>query len=100
MARTRITVVLFAGLTLLLCACWFYLTSYSPDGLESVAAKLGFAAREKPAAHAPMADYRLALFGSPAAGRIAAALIGAALCFAAAWLVGKLAARKGTGDRG
>ncbi len=94
MTRTRSTVVVFACLTVLLCAFWFCLTSYSPDGLQSVASKLGFAERAKPAAGAPMAGYRLALLGSPVAGRIAAALIGAALCFAAAWLVGKFSARK------
>lgn len=94
MTRSRATALAFAALTVLLCAAWFYVTSSSPDGLERVAAKLGFAGRERPAVHSPMAEYQLTLLGSPAAGRIAAALLGAALCFAAAWGVGRLAARK------
>lgn len=94
MTRARVTALIFVALTMVLCAAWFYVTSSSPDGLESVAGKLGFAGREQPAAHSPMAGYQLTLFGSPAAGRIAAALVGAVLCFAAAWGLGRLAARK------
>ncbi len=94
MSRSRAAVGAFACLTLLLCASWIYLTSHAPDGLEQAAAKLGFAGRAAALARAPLAGYRLTRFGSPAAGRIAAALIGAALCFVAAWLLGKLFARK------
>ena len=94
MTRARATTLAVAALALLLCVAWFYLTSSLPDGLQSVAAKLGFAHREAPIARTPMADYRLTLFGSPIAGRIAAALAGVALSFAAAWVIGRLVAQK------
>lgn len=85
--------MLFAGLALLLCAAALYLASSSPDGLERVAAHLGFAHRARPAVPALMPDYQLPLPGF--AGKAASVLAGAGVCFLAAWGVGKYSARRG-----
>jgi hypothetical protein len=94
MNRNRGSVLLLAALTFLLCGAWLYLTSSAPDGLESVAAKLGFAGRATTAGAGPLAGYRFPLAGSRLAQSIAAALLGAAVCFLAAWVVGKFSARR------
>ncbi len=90
----RTAFFILAAATLLLSTGWFLLTSYAPDGLESVAGKLGFAHRERPAASAPMAGYEVPFSRSAALRKAAAGLAGAVLCFLAAWAIGRYAARR------
>ena len=84
----------FAGLTVLLCAAGFYAASSSPDGLETVAQRLGFAARARHMVAGPLADYEFPFFRSPAGRNIMAAFAGAAVCFLAAFGIGRYSARK------
>ena len=86
------------GLTLLMCAAWFYLASAYPDGLERIAMTLGFAGKSRAALSSPLADYQFPLPASPIVRKIVAALLGAALCFLAAFGLGRYAARKKIDD--
>lgn len=81
-----VTAVIAGGLSLL--------ASSSPDGLESVAARLGFdhAATESPAAASPLADY--ALLGMSGPGTILAGIAGVALTLALSLGVASLAKRR------
>jgi len=60
-----------------------------PDGLEAVAARLGFAhkAAASPMASSPLADYTLAGIRSPAASTVIAGGIGTVVAFAMAYLL-------------
>jgi hypothetical protein len=60
-----------------------------PDGLEAVAARLGFAhkAAASPVASSPLADYTLAGIPSPAASTVIAGGIGTVVAFAMAYLL-------------
>jgi len=62
-----------------------------PDGLEAVAARLGFASRAaaRPVLPAPLADYRVPGIGSLPLAAALAALVGAALVFGLAFLVAR-----------
>jgi hypothetical protein len=66
--------------------------SSAPDGLERVAADLGFARQETALYHAPFAEYAVRGIPGPVAGAVAA-LVGAALAGALAWAAGRALAR-------
>ncbi len=61
-----------------------------PDGLESVAHRLGFGALASEAARAPLADYKLPLVGSATAATAVAGLIGTVLAFLFAYLLARV----------
>ncbi len=86
--------LLFGGLTLLLCTGAFYFASSQPDAFEKIAAHLSFADRAGSGSPSPMADYEFPWLGSPASRRIAAAVLGAAVCFLAAFGIGKFTSRR------
>jgi hypothetical protein len=86
--------LLFAGLTVVLCAAGFYLASAAPDGLERIAVRLGFAHRESVALKGPLADYQFPWLASPALRKMAAALLGALVCFLALLAWGRYSARR------
>lgn len=90
----RSVALLFAALTVALCAAWFLLASAWPDGLERIAVNLGFAGRERAAVAGPLADYEFRWLASPVLRKIVAALLGAVLCFLAAFGWGKYSARR------
>lgn len=69
-SRSRTQVVGFA-LTLSIAGGLSLLASTHPDGLESVAEELGFAAYAQPG-HAPLADYLVPVLGeTPLSGSVA-----------------------------
>ena len=91
-------VLIAFGLTLLVSpfACEW------PDGLEHVAAKLGFdqKAIEQPMVHAPLADYQWPGMRSAASATAMAGVIGTAVVFVLAWVLARvLAPKTGTGGR-
>jgi cobalt/nickel transport system permease protein len=67
-----------------------------PDGLEKVAAQLGFAQRAaaQPLLAAPLPDYSVPALKSEKIGTILAGLIGTLATFVAAWAAVRLAGRK------
>lgn len=66
-----------------------------PDGLEAVAAKLGFAQQETPAVlHAPAPDYRWPGIHSAAGATALAGALGTLLVFGLALLLGRMLVRK------
>jgi hypothetical protein len=95
-AAPRSIALVFALVTVALCATWFFLASAAPDGLERVAARLGFAARERTVLRGPLAGYEVPWLASPVLRKIAAALLGASLCFLAALGWGRYSARRKT----
>lgn len=60
-----------------------------PDGLESVAQRLGFEHRASPGLAAPMAEYQVPFFGSAAVATAVAGLVGTLIAFAGAWVLAK-----------
>ena len=70
------------------------LASSDPDGLERVAQDVGFADVGQEASFELLTDYSVPLLGDGAASLIAAGLIGAALLFAATWLLGRVLSRR------
>lgn len=68
--------------------------SPDPDGLERVAIDNGFAERGQEAAFAVLPDYSVPLLGDGPASLIVAGLIGVAILFAAAWLLGRVLSRR------
>lgn len=89
----RATLVVAAA-TVLLCVAGYRLASSYPDGLETVAQRLGFADRERTILLAPLADYERSRTWT-----IVASLTGAALCFAAAFVIGRFSERNGARRR-
>ena len=70
------------------------LASSDPDGLERVALDAGFAPAGQEAGFELLPDYSVPLLGDGAVSLVAAGLIGAALLFAATWLLGRALARR------
>lgn len=85
---------LFGGLTLLLCAAGFYFASSHPDALEKIAEHLGFADRAGTPVSSPMAGYEFPWLGHPGGKKIAAGFLGAAICFLAAFGIGRYSSRR------
>jgi cobalt/nickel transport system permease protein len=70
-----------------------------PDGLEKVAAQLGFEHRAAtPLLHSPLAEYRLPGIGSPMAATALAGVIGTVIAFGLAWVLARLLAPKMEGE--
>ena len=90
----RVPVWLFGGLTALLCAIGFYAATSFPDGLQTVARRLDFAGQARTLVASPMADYEFPWLGSAAGRTVVAAFIGAAVCFLAAFGIGKYSSRR------
>ncbi len=68
-----------------------------PDGLEVVAAKLGFAVQiARPVAHAPAADYRWPGIHSAIGATALAGVLGTLVAFALAFLLGRTVVRRPT----
>ena len=88
-------ILVLAALTLMLCTAGYYVASPEPDGLEAVAERGNFARRGSTMGIAPMAGYAVPFFRSQAGRNMAAGLIGAAVCFFAAFAIGRLTAHKG-----
>lgn len=65
------------------------LASSLPDGLEKVAATLGFDAETQSAVRALMPDYQVAGVGSPWLGTIVAGVTGTLLVFGLGWLLAR-----------
>lgn len=62
-----------------------------PDGLESVAQRLGFEFKAAPSAiESPLADYQLPWIGSPTAATAAAGAIGTVIAFVAAYALARI----------
>ena len=78
--------LLFAALLAVAAA---FLASQSPDGLDSAAETLGFAARAK-AGQAAMPDYRIEFMAHPRLSTAAAGLCGLAAVYALFRFAGKL----------
>jgi hypothetical protein len=62
-----------------------------PDGLEKVAATLGFehAAAEQPVVASPMPDYALPGIGSPVVATALAGVVGVVVVFGLSWLLAR-----------
>lgn len=89
MSRGRWFAAAIAGLAVVAS----FAASASPDGLNRVAADLGFEGREVMLFHAPFADYALPGLPNGVAGA-AAALLGAGAVGAVSWGFGRLLARR------
>lgn len=84
-----------AATTLLLVLAGVWISSAFPDGLERVAANLGFASRESAAAPgSPLAKYETRYFHSRWAAQISAGLVGVLLLYGFGVLFGRLLRRK------
>ena len=70
------------------------LASSDPDGLERVAEDAGFASTGQEASFELLPDYSVPILGDSAASLVVAGLIGAALLFAATWLLGRALSRR------
>jgi len=77
----------------LVAALGAFVASSSPDGLERVAADLGFADQERSSFHAPLADYTVPGLPQGLSGA-AAGLLGAGLVGLLAWGAGRLLTRR------
>ena len=97
---TRLVAAFGLALTLGLLLFALPFASSWPDGLERVAAVLGFhAAVVGRAVPAPMADYRFPGLGSATAATSAAGFVGTLVAFAFAWVLAAFLARESAPDR-
>jgi len=70
-----------------------FLASTSPDGLDSLAGKIGLGERARVWFAAPMPEYQAHWFSSEAFGKVAAGLAGLVMIFGVTALFGKWFAR-------
>ena len=103
-ARRRMSTRAFTlgalGFALLLaCVVSLWASSY-PDGLEFVAGSTGFldAGQDSAVAGSPLADYQVVWIANPWLSVALAGLVGCAVTFGLAWLVGRAAKRPATDD--
>ena len=83
------------GATLLLVFGGVAIRSTSPDGLEHVAERLGFAGRDSAMlSGSPLADYQTRWLGSSWASQASAGLVGVVLLYGFGLLLGRLVKRK------
>lgn len=87
---SRSFVAVGVSISLLLAGGLSLFASAHPDGLEFVAQLLGFesSAVDSVTASSPLADYVMSTVSHPALGGILAGLVGVALTWSAAWIVG------------
>lgn len=92
LAALAVAVVVAGGLSV-----W---ASANPDGLEFVAESLGFghAAQDAVTAGSPLADYETAGIANPWLSVAVAGVVGCAVTFGLAWLVGRAARRRPAED--
>jgi cobalt/nickel transport system permease protein len=90
---TRKALVVFAVTALLLATGGAFLASTSPDGLDSLAGKIGLGERARVLLTAPMPEYQAHWFSSEAFGKVAAGLAGLVMIFGVTALFGKWLAR-------
>jgi hypothetical protein len=94
-ARVRVPVAFALLAILALVLFGVPLASTRPDGLERVAAALGFASRAGgPSAAAPMPEYRAAFLGSGTTATWAAAFVGVLVVFLLSYALAAALARK------
>lgn len=74
-------------------------SSSDPDGLERVAADLGFAGAAEPTADGPLTDYAVSGV-SGGVSTVVAGLIGVAIVLGSVWLIGRVALRRRVGRPG
>lgn len=91
---TRKVLLGLGASALLLATGGAFLASTAPDGLDSLAAKIGLGERTRVLLAAPMPDYEARWFSSPAFGKVAAGLAGLVMIFAATALFGKWLERR------
>lgn len=92
-ALTRKALVVLAATALLLATGGAFLASTSPDGLDSLAGKIGLDERARVLLTAPMPEYQAHWFSSEAFGKVAAGLAGLVMIFGVTALFGKWLAR-------
>lgn len=85
--------VVFGGAVLVIALGASWVASSSPDGLERVAADLGFSDREATHYHAPLPDYEVSALPGALSG-MAAGLVGTALVGLACWGAGRLLVKR------
>lgn len=93
-ALTRKALLALGAVALLLGTGGAFLASTAPDGLDALAAKIGLGERARVLVAAPMPDYEVPSFSSPAFGKVAAGLAGLVIIFAVTALFGKVIARR------
>jgi len=94
-ALTRKALVMLAVIALLLGTGGAFLASTSPDGLDSLAGKIGLGERARVLFAAPMPEYQARWFSSEAFGKVSAGLAGLVMIFGVTALFGKWLARRG-----
>ncbi|MET0811662.1 MAG: PDGLE domain-containing protein [Microbacterium sp.] len=97
---TRAFTLWALGFALLLACVVSVWASSSPDGLEFVAGSVGFleSGQDSIVAGSPFADYETAWVPNPWLSVALAGLIGCAVTFGLAWLVGRIARRAPADD--
>ncbi|MCC7176649.1 MAG: energy-coupling factor ABC transporter permease [Bryobacterales bacterium] len=90
--RPVLAAVALAAVFLASVGVWF--ASEAPDGLESLADKLGIGGRARAILAAPLPGYDAAWFGNAAVNKAVAGVLGAGLAFAAVLLLGRILFRK------
>jgi hypothetical protein len=92
--KNKIVIALIITAAVIFLAAAF--ASSYPDGLEFVAEKLGFisSATEEPTVSSPLPDYTLPGIRSPFWSTVLAGMIGGAVVFVSAVVVGKLLRRR------
>jgi cobalt/nickel transport system permease protein len=93
-ALTRKALLGLGTAAVLLATAGVFVASTAPDGLDSLAAKIGLGQRARVLLSAPMPDYEACWFSSAALGKVAAGLAGLVMIFAVTAWFGKLLARR------
>ncbi len=93
-ALTRKAMTALGAVALLLATAGVFVASTAPDGLNSLAGKIGLGVRARVLLASPMADYEARWFASAAFGKVAAGLAGLVMIFAVTALFGKWLARR------
>jgi hypothetical protein len=93
-ALTSKALTALGAVALLLATAGVFVASTAPDGIYSLAAKIGLGARARVLLTSPMPDYQARWFSSEAFGKVAAGLAGLVMIFAVTALLGKWLARR------
>jgi hypothetical protein len=93
-ALTRKALWALGAIALLLATAGVFVASTAPDGLDSLAGKIGLGERARVLLASPMPDYEARWFSSEAFGKVAAGLAGLVMIFAVTALFGKWLARR------
>jgi cobalt/nickel transport system permease protein len=93
-ALTSKALTALGAIALLVATGGAFVASTAPDGLDSLAEKIGLGARARVLLTSPMPDYQAHWFSSEAFGKVAAGLAGLVMIFAVTALLGKWLARR------